>query len=223
MLDKVMAFIFPDITKCIICGEETQSQISLCSDCEKNISYYKGETTCQNCGRFYHGPACNGVKLDGIVAVARYMGEWKEVIHKFKFNNHKYLGKGLAKKLKERLDDTQNEIDTITYVPATTKTLKERGFDQSQLLAKELGKLLGVKVIPTLKKQGKRLPQHTLSLQQRKENWEEEFLILPNLNLEGKSILLLDDIYTTGYTLHHATKALKKTKCKHINIAVLAN
>ncbi|QNO14480.1 ComF family protein [Alkalicella caledoniensis] len=219
-----MALLFPDIKKCIMCNRQIDKlSLPLCEQCTKEITFYKGETVCNNCGRFYHGPTCDAVRIEKIIAVARYTGAWKELIHKFKFNNQKYLAKGLAEKMIERLQDEDMDIDLITYVPATTKTLSQRGYDQSQLLAKELALMLNKPMLATLKKEGNRPPQHTLQLSKRKNDWHGEFKPIKGTNLQNKNILLVDDIYTTGYTIHHALKVLKAQKTKSLITIVLAN
>lgn len=220
---NLFALFYPEIKKCIGCTKEVEGFLPLCPLCEKDITYYKDFNTCPNCGGFYHGGYCN--KPLKIMAVALYEGYWKELIHKFKFNNHQYLKKGFAKAMFDRLkkDYSLEEFNLITYIPASKRVLGDRGFDQSYLLAKELGKLLDKKVVKTLIKKGKRPPQHTLDIFKRSQNWEGEFVLIPNLQLKGKRILLIDDISTTGNTLLYACKELQKTGCSEIIALVLGN
>ncbi|SES81173.1 ComF family protein [Anaerobranca gottschalkii] len=223
ILYAISTFIFPDIVKCISCGKRVKNTLPICLDCEKDITYYKDYNTCKNCGGFYHGPYCN--KSLKIMAVALYEGNWKELIHRFKFNNHQYLKKGFTKAMLDRLkkDYLPEEFDIVTYIPASKKVLKARGFDQSYLLANELAKLMERPLVKTLTKRGKRPPQHTLDLVKRSQDWEGEFILNPKLKLQGKRILLIDDISTTGNTLLHASKELEKTRCSEIIALVLAN
>jgi competence protein ComFC len=223
ILDAISAFFFPDIVKCISCGKDVKNTLPICLDCEKEITYYKDYNTCNNCGGFYHGPRCN--KSLKILAVALYEGNWKELIHRFKFNNHQYLKKGFGKVMLDRLqkDYLPEEFDLVTYIPTSKKVLKDRGFDQSYLLANELAKLINKPLVKTLTKRGNRPQQHTLDLIKRSQNWDGEFILNPKVNLKGKRILLIDDISTTGNTLLHGCKELEKADCNQIIPLVLAN
>lgn len=221
MLNRLMAFLFPDIEICLSCKEEAQGKLPLCNECEKDVTYYVEYNSCDHCGRFYHGDKCD--PMINNMAVAIYEGHWKEIIHKFKFNNQQYLAKALANKMYERIKNEQHHFDIITYIPVSRRNLRKRGFDQSQLLAKELGKFLEKPVVSTLIKKGNRPSQHTLTLEDRMGNWDGEFALRENLNIEGKAVLLIDDIYTTGYTLYYGAKELESSGCKDIKSLVLAN
>lgn len=221
MLANLMAFFFPDIKSCINCREETDGQLPICKECEIDVTYYVEYNTCDKCGRFYHGPNCDSLIKN--MAVARYEGLWKEIIHKFKFNNHQYLAKPLAIKMLERIEKEQYKFDIITYIPVSKKTLKQRGYDQSQLLASQLGKLTNKPVIATLKKSGNRPSQHTLSLEERMLGWEGEFSLKKDLGIKGKRLLLVDDILTTGNTLYHGAKEIEQSGCESIKAIILAN
>ena len=93
-------------------------------------------------------------------------------------------------------------FDAITPVPASAATRKQRGHNQAELLAKELANRTGLPVWPALRKQRDTLHQRGLSREQRLQNLKDAFVpALPPAEIQGKRILLVDDVVTTGSTL----------------------
>ena len=101
------------------------------------------------------------------------------------------------------------------------KELK-RGYNQSKLLAKELGKELNIKVINTLVKVKENRTQSTLLENERKENVKNVFEIIKESNIENKNIILVDDILTTGSTIRTCSKILKENGAKKICALTMA-
>lgn len=158
-----------------------------------------------------------------------YIFEYKEIVReliiKYKFNDCSYLYRTFStlfsknKKLLEIL----KTYDKIIPVPISKKRLKERGYNQSELIAKEIAKIAGINfennsIIKI--KNNKR--QSELSKKEREENVIGTYKLKENIINTNQNILLFDDIITTGNTLKECSKILIKTNPKKIGIFTIA-
>ena len=99
--------------------------------------------------------------------------------------------------------------DVVTFVPMTRRAETERGFNQSALLARGVAKQLFLPCKPLLQKKADTIGQHELSAKMRLQNLQNVIFPLPGAAIEGKTVLLCDDIKTTGSTLRACTDALR--------------
>jgi len=154
----------------------------------------------------------------------------KKIIHRYKYDFVKELAKPLGLLMIKKLNNFPNNFNKnnsiLIPVPLHKKRLKWRGFNQSELLAQVISQELNIPVINNILIRNKHtLPQVKLeNSKQRKENIEQAFQINPNFknNLENKTLILIDDVSTTGATLKECTKALKSLKPKKIIGLVVA-
>lgn len=138
----------------------------------------------------------------------------KKAIHSFKYKFIKDLAKPLGKLLLKKINF---DYDLIVPVPLHPKRLHWRGFNQAELLAREID---DQKVINILVKTKNTKPQMELSEKQRKENIKNTFQCF--VNLKNKTILLIDDVETTGSTLNECKKALLRAGAKEVRCLTLA-
>ena len=109
------------------------------------------------------------------------------------------------------------KADMVTFVPLSEKSYSERGYNQSELLAKEVAKNLSVSFQPLLKKIRETEKQHLLSASKRRTNLENAFCLNGNADIiNGKTIILCDDIKTTGYTFYICSEMLLKSGAKDV-------
>ena len=167
-----------------------------CLGCKK-----QGEWLCDKC-------------LDSIADYSYNNPLLQKAIHTFKYKFVKDLARPLSKLLLEKINF---DYDFIIPVPLHPKRLRWRGFNQSELLAKEIDKN---KVINALVKTKNTKPQIQLSGNQRKENIKNTFKCV--FNLKNKKILLIDDVETTGSTLKECEKALLGAGAKQVYCLTLA-
>ena len=99
-------------------------------------------------------------------------------------------------------------VDVLIPVPLHATRLRQRGFNQSQLLAQCAGDLLGVEVMEALIRTRRTDAQASLGAEQRKANVAGAFAVQPNISVAGLSIVLIDDVVTTGSTLSACAKEL---------------
>lgn len=147
-----------------------------------------------------------------------YSGIFKRALFRFKFRKKKYHARQFAYLLHRQVQNSYPDMifDYITYVPMHKKALRKRGFNQCEALAKELSKLMGIPYRSTLVKIRNTKPQHELESIERYTNLIGAFKVADKNAVKDKSILLLDDVITTGSTLGECAKTLQKAKPAHI-------
>ena len=119
--------------------------------------------------------------------------------------------------------DILKSYDIIIPVPIHNKRRKQRGYNQTELIAKELAKeILNLEYMNILTKNENAKPQSLLNKEQRIENAKNVYGVIKNIDIENKRILIFDDIYTTGATANECAKVLRNKKPKKIGILTIA-
>lgn len=194
-----------------------------CPYCYRIIE--KDELCCQKCEKALpkHG-VCQGV-TGGYRSTAPliYRGKYRRALLNFKFKNRQHYSKAFAKLMAKDIKRSYPDMifDYITFVPMHKKPLKKRGFNQSELLANELSRELNIPCITTLEKTKNTKPQHTLRGVKRLNNLKGAFKAIDKKGLSNRSVLLIDDVITTGTTLGECCKTLTKAKPSNICCAAL--
>ena len=159
-------------------------------------------------------------------AVGYYEGPLREAIHRWKYEEKNYLSLFFGEKLAEgfcRYWDPQS-FDLIIPVPLHSKRLREQGFNQALLLVKELSRRTRIPYSKRLLQ--KRIltpPQVNLSGGEREKGVRGSFHIQRDEEIEGKSILLVDDVYTTGATVNECSKVLLKAGAERVDVLTIAH
>jgi len=156
-------------------------------------------------------------------AVGIYTGGLKEYITAFKYENTRTLAVPLGQLLAiytRRFYDLA-EIDVITYIPVHEERFEERGFNQAQLLASELGTNLDLPVRSLLMRQQATSKQSDLSREERIKNVQGIFSPTAD-DLSSQNILLVDDIFTTGATVGEASRVLLAAGVQSVRVITLA-
>lgn len=214
--EKLLDALFPR-TRCISCGSADGVQEGVCAACRDKMERWPQQDVCAVCGRPVAGRAlCLTCRQSppayaAARAVFLYDGPVRELIHHMKFQGEFDLPARLFSRelalLARRLDWP---VDAVLGVPSTPNTLRKRGYNQSELLARRTAKRLGLPFLRrTLRKKRGTRSQVGLGAQQRMTNLKGS--ILPGRNagkLRGKRVLLIDDIFTTGSTVQTCAQAL---------------
>jgi len=141
--------------------------------------------------------------------VALFEGTLREAIHRFKYSNRPSLAIPLGRLMACYWDEHPIPSDVIVPVPLHLQRLRERGYNQAALLAQELSKSTGLPLWDgALKRVRQTRPQVELSAEERRENVKGAFLCLER-RVQGKRVLLVDDVCTTGATLEACSEALR--------------
>ena len=215
--------LFPQ--RCIGCQREGQL---LCSACSSTASRLR-PSICQHCGTAWSGSslcyACqtHPLKLEGLRSVFYFEGVIRQGIHLLKYDNLRALAVPLAVLMRECLEAEPLPGDILVPVPLHRHRLKERGYNQSALLAHELGRLVNLSVVESsLVRQQDTPPQtRTTSAEERRRNVAGAFICVDH-RLKGEKVMLIDDVATTGATLEAAAEALRNAGTSSVWALTLA-
>lgn len=218
IMDKLIRFVYPE--HCPICDEIIPINKTYCS-CTRYDNVKIGENYCRHCGSDMKHCSCGAVNafyLPDIAAVYLYRGRARADILNLKFNNRKYLAVKLGREMAERcaLVYCDVDFDVVTFVPMSKEAQIKRGYNQGQLLAKEIAKAFFLPVEPLLIKIKNTAPQHELKGNERVENLKNSIVFNGNTSVKGKTVLLCDDVKTTGATLSQCVKILEENGAKKV-------
>lgn len=204
--------------------------IYLCSRCISKIAFI-GENVCPVCGRPDFTEICpscweNRPPYKMARAAGLYEGILKEGIQRLKYNGHRHLvptlGGFLIRAFRKE-NEWQGKIDLVIPIPMDKRRQRERGFNQSELLARYLSKSLSIPFNNHILLKSRRTsPQVNLTREQRLVNLVDVFYLSPNASISGKRILLVDDVYTTGATVTECTNTLLRGRSKEVSVLTLA-
>jgi competence protein ComFC len=207
---RVVDFLFP--RWCVGCGKEGEF---ICDSCRRSLPRVM-PPLCPRCGRPQPSgilcPACVSwqAEIDGIRSPFRFDRVMRQAIHQLKYRNLRALAEPLAKLLNDYLATYPISGEVLVPVPLHQKRLRERGYNQSSLLAKELGKLTNLPVVDDcLIRQRHAPPQaRSATVEERRSNVTGAFACRDH-RLRDKQVLLIDDVSTSGATLDACAAALK--------------
>ena len=216
-----MGILYPQT--CYFCGKISRTPI--CPGCRKKIEYI-GEPRCKKCGkpvRYEEQELCKDCRESSFHyeqgrSVWLHKGPVRWSIYQFKYRNRRIYGQFYAQELYRLYGEKMKEweIDTIIPIPLHRKRKRKRGYNQTEIIAKHLGKLSKIPVkTKTLVRVRNTAPQKELNHQERKKNLKEAFRVTKYWK-NRENILLVDDIYTTGNTIDSAAAVLKKKGAKKV-------
>ena len=227
MLKNLKQALFPN--QCAGCELPIANMgyFSFCASCYELLSLNNGPR-CEICDAPSLTPTCQDcidtpAIFEQICVPYLYGGPLQEAICRIKFKREEYWATPLAKLLCSAIN-IQNlalKVTHIVPVPLGSKRLRERGFNQSGVLVREMAKLLNLKVLYALERSRETSPQSGLSQQERQNNVANAFISRENTLPE--KILLIDDVITTGATLKSAAFILKSAGVKEVYGAALAH
>lgn len=197
---------------CLGCGREGAY---ICHSCRRRLPEIT-PALCPVCGKSQiHGQLCPSCvsqrpEIDGIRSPFRFEGLIRRAVHELKYRNLRAVATPLAELLNEYLAKNPMPGEVLVPLPLHPKRLRERGYNQSYLLARELGKLVSLPLVSDcLFKQRPSPPQaETATVDERRGNVAGAFSCRDE-RLKGKQVLLIDDVATSGATLSACAAALK--------------
>jgi len=201
--------LFPQNVLCLCCdralGEDAKDGI--CPACEKALERLNAQQEQRERTKSRQLP-------DGLVymhAAYPYEGPARQLVHRLKYDCIREAHVPLARAM-ACLPSGEEEI--IVPVPTDPARRRKRGFNQAELLARHVGKELGMQVVCALSRKEKRRPQTGLTAAQRRQNLLD--CMEAEESVGGKRVLLIDDVYTTGSTAMEAARALHKAGAKSV-------
>ena len=212
MANIFLNLFFPP--KCGICGKIGKD--FLCENCYKNSK--KLEINKIN--------NINDLYVNKHMYIFRYTDLIRDKIIEYKFEDKSYLYRIFEKIIlnNKKVCDFIKCYDIITPVPINKKRYKERGYNQSLLIARKIAKYINNIELKNniIIKNNNIKTQSSLNREERKSNIIGAFRINKNTNILNKKILIFDDIYTTGSTVNECAKVLKNAGAKEVSILTIA-
>ena len=221
IVNNITDWLFPP--RCIYCGKICKTGHLSCEECV--LPRVTGNL-CPVCGYPSDSCNCNGRKYNfgRCIAPFYYKDKIRDAIIKLKFHENKRVAIELAKEMSNiiKCEYDIDMFDGVVCVPMNKKKLKERKYNQSELLAKNICKNLNLTYLPDILIRNKNsLTQHKLPAQDRWNNVRNSYEI-GEIKMKNKSLLLIDDICTTGATLDQCAYLLKKLGASSVFCCVAA-
>lgn len=222
-------FIYP--RRCPVCDKAVKPFGSLiCEECVPKIKYVKAPY-CPKCGKelkdaravFCHDCAHREHAYDRGMALFAYRSV-SDSIYRFKYRGRQeyaaYYGERVARILGKKI--LELHPDALVPVPIHAARKRQRGYNQAEVLAREIGRLLRIPVETKLiKRVHKTKPMKDLSAQERQNNLKKAFKICYN-DVKLSTIIIIDDIYTTGSTVDAMAREMRRAGIQNIYFVALA-
>jgi len=236
---SLLDFVFP--ANCILCGShlspETGEESSegscpaslICLECWESLNVLP-HPLCPKCRAFLNQsqdafantrrcPNCAESPLRLNRSLGLFDPNYQTLIHYFKYKRKITLGKKLGRRLGEILKEEEflEDYDFLIPVPLHPSRERERGYNQSKILADEISRLTSLPLLDKVLFRKKNTRDQTyLTAEERERNVKGAFRLKHSLTLQGKKILLVDDVMTTGTTLKECSKILKEAGAKEV-------
>ena len=232
LLTRIAKTLFVDDCNCILCGAELdeKKRSGLCGKCLAQLPLNDGEI-CRKCGRVLANEAdyCNTCQnRDRHFTVARsvcvYEGESVRLVRGLKFGNKRYFAGYMANLMTDKYLDEKFDCDCVIAGPLSEKRKRKRGYNQADLIAREISRSLKLdyldKVVVKIRDNEEQAKLGTLS---REENVRGAYKVADRQAVEGRRVLLVDDVLTTGATASEIAGILFKAKAKSVSVLTFAS
>lgn len=222
MRNILMDLLFPEHV-CCLCRQPGRfnSRQPWCDQCDKNMKAVRScLPVCDKCGKYVEDTGqllCVDCRKElPAFKIGRAVGPYNDESFRIAVKVLKFLGrKYMAVKMGDLMAEVVQQekrfwpLDLIVPVPSSAGSERQRGFNQSALLARQIGKRLGLPVHERLLIRVKETPsQRELTREEREKNLLCAFQVQRSEKIKGKHILLVDDVYTTGSTIRECTRTL---------------
>lgn len=193
-----------------------------CLWCGEILDFGGGEPFCVSCKNRLEGFGSLEYRGERGFALFNYDGEIRSRILSLKYDGRHDLGTAFGYLIYKAFVENgfKMDFDEVLPVAISSKRLKKRGYNQTELMAEEFSRLSGIPVGKGLIRIKETLPQNKLNIDERKTNVRDAFGT--DRSFEGKSLLLIDDIYTTGSTIDACSEALYSAGAKTVKFCTAA-
>lgn len=220
LISHLISWLFP--RRCAFCGKPVAADGFVCADCLKKLPFVKGKL-CQVCGREKRYCCCSQKKdysFERCVSPLYYEDEARRGVIAFKFRKKENSATAFAFFAAEKIKEEYAGIafDAVTSVPLSHTEKRRRGYNQAELFARKTAKLIGVPYKELLRKPSDIKLQRELDPERRWQNVKDAF----KAENAGGTVLLADDIITTGATLDCCARELLKAGAEKVYCVTVA-
>lgn len=211
IINNILNLVYPNV--CGFCNKICKE--CLCKKCEIKTKKYEINLIQKNKNKYFEELFC----------IFKYESIIREILIKYKFNNKSYIYKTFSKIIlkNKKTCGFLEKYDIIIPVPISRKRKYERGYNQTELIAKEIAKILNIKLENNiLIKIIDTKVQSELSKKDRLNNVKNAFKIINDGKIKDMNVLIFDDIYTTGSTVNECAKVLKIAGANKVGILTIA-
>lgn len=217
--------IFPN--RCPLCGEVINWKYEYCQGCFDELPY-TGEEFCHGCGNISSSCIChrNENLFSRCYAAFYYLDSAKGGVVYLKNTKNNVFPRLFAEKIRSDIeaDPYEFKADFIVPVPMSKTKLRKRGFNQAEVLADALSQQLNIPICnDALVKSISFVAQHKLSATRRKSNASHLYSAGKNIDIKGKTVIIVDDVMTTGSTINSCAEILLEMGAEKIIAAVAAS
>lgn len=226
----VVDFCYPEL--CAVCKKGCDAGAFLCPACEEAFHELERHAACHRCGAPLatdHAPCpfCHGKGVPPLRCVLRigtFNEPLKDLIHHMKYGRQWGLAEHLARRViaQKGVAELLDRADVLVPVPLHFLRQFARGFNQAEIIARQLSVASGKRVVRAVSRVRHTPSQTRLSKQERRKNVHKAFRLLNPEAIRGKHVVLIDDVMTTGATLQTIARALRPVKPASISAVVLA-
>lgn len=228
-IEKGLDWLYPSDIYCISCGSliDKTREYALCDSCMEKF-HWLGSKTCEKCGKIldetYRHQLCYDCRafdhdFDRGFTCVQYGLYERGVLMDYKYKGKSYIGRKLGDILYDRMALEDVEYDLIVPVPMHRKKQRQRGYNQAAVMALRFACRCGKTCASELLQRTRQTaPMKGLGAFERHENLREALAVSPSnrYEIEGRRILLIDDIYTTGSTLDECSRVLRKAGAEKV-------
>ena len=186
---------------------------SHCAGCRR-----RGPVLCRTCRFALIAHPAPGASSGDVVVATSYSGRVRDILLGFKYHNRRPLAAHIAGILAGRLGDRAFDVDVVTWAPTSPHRRRERGFDQAELVARGVAAHLGLPCRRLLEREGHAAPQTGRTRDERLRGP----LFRAHPRADGRRVLVVDDVVTTGATLDAAADALRSGGAADVVLAAVA-
>ncbi len=234
ILTEITEIFFPSNIYCIGCGAiiDRSRPYALCDNCIDEFRFALGRT-CLKCGkplaknnvRAFCRDCGQGERLfDKGYCCMLYGSKEKVPLLALKYGEKPYIGRKLGQLLYDRLEPENLKVDIVVPVPLSRTRKAKRGYNQAEIIAREVAKRMRVPCVCAIVRNKNTRPMSGLSAGEREKNLQNAFTVRPHFSrmIAGSSVLLTDDIFTTGSTANACASVLREAGAARIYFASVA-
>ena len=205
-------FVYP--SSCMICEVSLPDSPGVCDSCWDDIEVWDSDLHAVG---FEHG-------FDQVVILYQFNDCVRSLIHALKYRGKTLPGQMFGKALGQRVVDFVDPDTVVVPVPLHAAKKRARGYNQSEVIARAMGRVSGLQVMANALKRVRSTPTQTrLGVLERQYNVEGAFRVRKPASIEGRHVFLIDDVITTGATLNACVLALRSAGAQSVSVGAVAS